>query len=479
MRLPQFISLLISLTKSTSADPWPVKLLESLRGDKKIDQGGYDQLVKHGRDVIQGRVASDLDFKRLSLIDDFIALFGPVPFPSRLSDAVKTLVSFSCASNKSEYVQGKLVKQGVLSKSQDCIKGPLIIQGSKCPVDGSPFEPISLDNPRADTSGSLADTSKSQTQGRIPTETWLAEIKIKYPQLFLEDCVYSKNIDQIMEDAQGIPIAEILVSKIQQENQRKRPFFVEITGSGFAVRRATELVGGFISIGTVTWMRNLLISELTQVIDICSEVSFVYSSFGLTTIGLPRLSKKVIPFHYYQGLTTTCYYLFLFSRTGVPATYPPKFQVYNMLAAIVEDVNGIPLGNSEVLMRYYERFFKASASAIHVHYLPDQEIPSSEEIAGAVNAFMTSTGVASVGELTGAILPIIWPFISTHGHQGLVAVFSACYILVSQLPPDEETKINGFSYVVSRALSELHAADKILDMMKIAQELLDSPEWNQ
>lgn len=232
MRLPQFIPLLISFTISTSADPWPVKLLESLRGDKKIDQGGYDRLVKHGRDVIQGR---DRDFKLSSfLLDDFIALFSPKPFRSRLREAVTTLVSFSCASaESSKYVQGKLVEQGVLSESQNCKKGPLIIHDSKCPIDGTPFEPIRLERFRADT----------RERGLSP-QLLLEELEIKYPRLFLEDCVYSKNIAQIVLDVERVPIAEILIGKILKENESPRKS-KRISRSVFADETAKAIASKF------------------------------------------------------------------------------------------------------------------------------------------------------------------------------------------------------------------------------------------
>lgn len=222
----------------------------------------------------------------------------------------------------------------------------------------------------------------------------------------------------------------------------------------------------------IVFSSKLEFHELTEVIDICSEVSFLYSSFGPTSIELPRLSKKVIPFHYYQGLTTTCYYLLWFSRKGVPATYPPKFQVYNMLAAIVENVNGIPLGTQQVVQKYFHELF-----GILVPSSPDagNETPVGLGLGAGLYSFITNTAGANSAEDNIRALPAVWEFIFTHGHPGLVAVFLASYNTLSgthkeDLEGDLRTAIikNALEYLTDEEIGTVLAeAEKIIESWKV------------
>ena len=316
-----------------------------------------------------------------------------------------------------------------------CTK-PADLSDDGCPRDGTPFKPVYR-------------TTESPTCDLV------------HQKFFFKDCYLFKNAEQIFKDAGRVPIKGDLLEFIlglPEEVLEERFKSDDRNFSKFMTDTAERLASELLTMPPVTideTKRNTFIKTLAEIIDSCTEVSLLYSSYGRA----PRdFREGEILFNFYQGMQTTCYYLVFFELTST-MVMPKKLQIYNMVATIVEDVNQLPLSLRESRNDYYkqvlsrliselDRKFPVVAApvgkekidsvpqAISLKSFLSQEVNPDKEISlvqlpASLESFITTTG--AIGRSDGfsdntVYLPKIWSFVSTYGHTGLIALFSACYV---------------------------------------------------
>jgi hypothetical protein len=489
---------LITLTSVLASEPAfvPQASLTDLRhrgsDAKAIEQRGYEALVNLANSAIDERIGKTAEGP---LFDKFKAYYLTEEFSSLLNEVAKDII---CRSTGEDLLT-LLKQQGVIApeveKTTVCLQDPMSDSPAHapvsvtCPIDGTPFQPI-------------AESSSS--------------VKADYDRLLLEDCVYKQNVNQITLDSQRVPVIRFLLQTILEENAERISIATTagVTGGSFAESSALTLANS--QRRSYEIAINQLQFELTQMIDICSEVSFIYSSFGRRVISR---EATTIPFLYYQGIASSCYYVLLFSRQsagksaskGTPATYPLKAQAYNMVAAIVEDVNAIPLGNPDYIEGFYSHVLERLVAEICRILGPASPVSEKRSIfrriggkfarprGGSIDtdgsctvmdpdpmawtglyAFIISTsaiGVHRSTDINPQVLPKVWGFIFEHGHYGLMAVFAACYKELSDMIDDEGQSISGIQ--IQTALEIMNTSNKIDAMLDIAQKLVSSPTWKE
>ena len=412
----------------------PQSQLEALQNpERRLDNAAYDALVQVANTFIVERLRTQgfSENADVSLFQKFVSYYSD---PRR-----RTAINTQAGNLVCEV----LVAQKVYKSDQLCASS---IE-SKCPSSGFPFYPWVTDDAR----------------------------KGDYDRLLLEDCVHSYNVEQIDKDARRCEFNFLAV--IQAEN-KLRP------GKGSDEEQ--------------------LQIEKSQMIEICSEVIFLYSSFGRNPrtefsgrsvpgckdcwrrFSYPRKVNR-IPFLFYQGMNLICNNLLYFSRKsagssvnkGTPATYPQKHEVYNMVAAFVEDVTDMPLGSGDFRAKYNQELlavllpvactilksndFKACGTTDAPHSI-------------IVAAFEIPMNNAAIGiHLDFEQIQNIWGFIFRHGgHSGLIALLVASLLTVFTIPSTEDYPQDR---IVLQLIDSLHTLGKVDEMMGAAERLVRSPNW--
>jgi hypothetical protein len=301
----------------------------------------------------------------------------------------------------------------------------------------------------------------------IPLVTDEKKIKGDYDRILLQDCNLIENVKRIHEDINWATLDVLEV--IKKENK-------STSGKG-SVQQQFE-------------------NEKSQMIEICSEVLLLYTSFGRNPkdglfgrsvedceecwrkYSYPTKEYRK-PFRYYKGLGNTCGSLLYFSRKSAgssvsertPATYPPKHEVYNMMAAIVEDVSDLFLGPNKFRIAYYKKLLEVIFSEICVMGFEAVCIdlsPITDDFAGYFENVIILTGLTSDLELNVHLIPKIWGFIfGNGGHSGLVAVAIAVMRSALNIPETDFTT----------PVTSLYEFKKIDEMLDLAASLVDSLDW--
>jgi hypothetical protein len=493
--LPNVLGVLIALRDSTSSgvsDPWPVSLLYKLRGEKCIDDKGYTLLLQTGRFLHLSSPSRTEQARTSCIVDLFLEVFlsgkrnvikqdgdaavdeaCKIPWGEPLLTKIAKLLSIEKANEFK--ILNKMMEEGLIgaqhpSASDICgPKGDKAALSYTCPPDGTPFKPI--------------DWTQS---GKIENRKKMDEA---YSRLLLNDCVVIANIRQIALDAPRVkmvatPLFDLIKSENSERSERSENSIQgtrDPPSSEFAEQTASVLTEDFKSSEIEA---DQFKSEVTQMIDICSEVSLVYSSFGrnsnsmLTFTGrsIPDYDEfwkkysypkkeNIIPFYYNQGMMNVCYYLLFFSRVpasqsspkGSPATFPSKHQVYNMIAAIVEDVSDMPLGDRDFGSAFYSNL---SLNLIQSDYQ------------SGFFAFIDAMGITDFN-LEPGVVALVWKFIFTNGHHGLMAFIVACF---EKLEPAEKENPDFGQHKITHALQKFGRA-KIIETIVLAQSFIGTPDW--
>ena len=355
----------------------------------------------------------------------------------------------------------QLIKQRVIRDDITCTR--LVV---KCPDSGIPFIPLVTDEKK---------------------------IKGDYDRILLQDCNLIENVKQIHKDIERATSLGLL-EVIKEENESR-------SGNGCDEQQLEiekpQLIEKCCS------DQEQFENEKSQMIEICSEVLLLYTSFGRNPKdGLFGRSVKSCeecwrkysyptkeypkPFLYYQGLGNTCGYLLYFSRKSAgssvrkwtPATYPPKHEVYNMMAAIVEDVSDLFLGRNKFRIAYYKNLLEVIFSEICVMGFKAVCIDRSsitDYFAGFFENVIILTGLTSDHELNVYLIPKIWGFIfGNGGHSGLVAVAIAVMRSALNIPG---TDLITQDMILTTPVFSLHKSQKIDEMLDLAASLVDSLDW--
>ena len=413
----------------------PQSQLEALQNrDRRLDNAAYNALVQVANTFILERLRTQgfSENAHVSLFQKFVSYY---------TDTKRQAIDMQASALVCEV----LVSQKVYKSDQLCPSS----REFKCPSSGIPFHPWVTDDPR----------------------------RGDYDRLLLEDCLYSYNVEQIEKDVGKCNFDFLPV--IQAENKLRS--------------------------GEVSDEEQFLI-EISEIIDICSEVLFLYSSFGRNpktafvgrrVKGCESCWKKFsyptkenrIPFLYYQGMNLTCYNLLILSRKsagisakkGTPAMYPQKYEVYNMISAIVEDVIDIPLGTGVFRTEYNQQLLAdlfALACGILSNDLRFKACGTADtadmKLLTAFEVPMYMAGLTP--NLNLEQRQNIWGFIFRHGgHYGLIAVLVASLLTVLNKTPPTKHKPKDLS--VDQLIDSLHEFGKVDEMMSVAERLVKSPNW--
>lgn len=424
-------------------------------------------------------------------LEIYLQYYGGNPMKTSIRHKVESLISRNSCD---KVLLEKLHDGGIIPAGTGC-GTPLESIKVSCPDDGTPVSATIDSSPRS----SSATTPSMRT----------------YMELMMNDCVLHKNAIQIDKDANRVPIIDELLHIMSTNPDSWRHSSENSTGiyaTQLALREKEkfDMSGKALTVQSFKdkfFIKRRFLNDYAVIIESCTEVSLLFSSYGKGANRLGEDDESVsIPFHYYQGILNSCYYLVFFQIRDTGGIYPKKVEIYNMVATIVEQINRIPVVNRFLRNEYYIRILEHLLPQLHTKFLsaatanlPEVNPIRAElrnsfiedtaksvsvgdvalvELAGSLEFFITAT--ASVGTDDGRpanikYLPKVWRFVFEHGHAGLMAVFSACYIDVYMAVltyPNLEIDTVAFNTYLQKSLKTLSDQNRIDDMLKKASCIL-------
>jgi len=466
------------------------------RGYRTVTEEEYSKLVQ----IVQSGIPPGVNHR--ILIDALSETFGKPFYEHYLKERVRQMSALSCEipptagagftpTSKSGHIKAHSPKHstmpsnividhlqatGMLTLTSDgspkslCESGESSIASVSCP-SGDTIPP-----PLPDVMGAFHDV-----------DAIIASIKEIYNSLVDTACVYHVNLHQISKDMDRLPIGNLLADLIRHE--ASLPGITPSVSGGILAQQATRLFldaadGACLNPDQTTQFK----AEYTHIYETCSEALLVYTLAGRhrgTTLIPGRhipgdddswkrfaypTKDDHIPFQFYQSMAADCAYLMLFLRrknpeSGSIANYPSKHTVYNMIAAIVEDVNDIPLGDQVFKSIYFNVLSRLLIRGIHHVYFNTASSPeepgtsSGHHLNAILENFITSTAVhhgvrVAVNQ---EYLPKAWKLIFKHGHTGLMAYFVGCYKVLREEFEDDTEFLSSVQDCTARIAKPLSA----------------------